>query len=292
MTEFNRHNVTGFLNQSPGDKALKVEVHPNAHTSLLNVYSEDRTTNSTYARADYEIGAEILQSKVNKLALSSYDLRYCISNINPRNDTIIFFSSFSALQHTVIIPNEHYTVNGLIMAIVTALNSVTGASGLTFSFDPLGACTYDLKSAGGDFQFISSSHIDRAGPCSGLFITSAPVSSQIVFIGAQYANYLDVIIENFRDAQILKNSFTKDNTFPINGHMFRITINQTDEYVSITEEVKNLNFVSIRNKELTTLQILLYDQFGDLVFSPCQTLGGEVFNIPLIKYEMKFDISA
>lgn len=294
MSVFNRNNVTGFLNQSPGDESMKVEVHPNAHTSLLNVYSEDRLTNSTYASATYTIGGEILQSKINKIALTSYDLRYCISNINKRNDEITFFSSNSGLEHTVIIGTEHYTNTLLIAEIITQLNTVTGASGLTFSGVEIVDCVFELLTIGGEFRFVSSSHIDRAGPCSGLLITTNTVSEMLITVGGQYTNYIDVVIDTFRDAQILQNAFTKDNKYPTNGHMYRIVVDQTDEnaYININKQIENLSYVSVRNKEINTLFISLYDQFGELIYSPTQILGSQSFNLPLIKYDMKFSISA
>jgi hypothetical protein len=294
MSKFNRHDVTGVLNQGPGDNAIKVEIHPNAHTSLLNVNSDDRLTNSTYAQANYSIGGQILQSNVNKLAMFSYDIRYCISNINRRNDIITFFSSSSGLEHSVTLISGHYTRDNLVSHIVSQLNGVTGSSGLEFSGDKIVDCNYTLSSDGGEFRFLSSSHIDRASPCSGLFITTDTVPSMIITLGAQYTNFIDVIIDNFRDAQIIQNTFTKDNIFPIIDHMFRIPIEQNEDnaFVFQREQLFNLNYVSIRNKELSTLQISLYDQFGELIFSPTQQLGSQSFNIPLIKYEMKFTISA
>ena len=294
MSQINRHNNAGDLNQAPNDKALKVEVHPNSHTSLVNVYSEDRLSNSTYSQARYSIGGEILQSKVNKLAMFSYDMRYNVPNINSRNNIITFFSTASGLNHTVTLDEEHYLRAALMIEIRSKLNTVSGASLLTFSEVETFDSVYELSAVGGSFRFLSSSHIDRAAPCSGLLKTTGNVSSMLVVVGAQYTDYIDVVIESFRDAQILQNSFTKDNIFPSTGHMFRIPIDQfdSDAYCFHREQFFNLNFVTIRNKQLNTLEISLYDQFGELVYTPTQQLANQVFNIPLIKYEMKFTISA
>lgn len=295
MSIFNRNEMTGILNQSPQDEALKVEIHHNAHTSILNVNSEDRTAGSTYASAHFQIGGEILQSKINKLALYYYRLDYCISNINERNNIISFFSTNSAAEHTVTLTPGHYAIDALVNEIITQLNSVDASSGLTFDKDILTECTYNITSTGGDFRFLPSSHINRAGPCSGLFSTLAPTNNMIITVGGEYTKYIDVVIPAFRDAQILENSFTKDNTFPTNGHMVRIDISPTEEdsvYKIESSLVFNLNYVSIRNKELSTLDVFIYDQFGEPIYSPAQEIGGSVYNIPLMKYLFKFSISA
>ena len=294
MSIINRHNIAGTQNSS-NDTFMKVETHPNSHISLLNVYSEDRLTNSTYASASYSTGGEILTSNINKLALFSYDFRYCISNINARNNVISFMSSNTGpTVHSVTLTSGHYTRDTLMAHITFKLDTLTGVTGLTFTAGLLSDCVYLISSAGGDFRFVSSSHMDRAAPCSGLIITASLINSMVVTVGGQYTNYIDVTIDKLRDAQIIGNSFTKDNVFPILDHMFRIPISQPEgsAYVLQREQLYNLNYVSIRNKQLTTLNIALYDQFGELIFSPIQPLGNDQYNIPLITYEMKFTMSA
>jgi len=294
MSVINRHNIAGTLNSS-NDNVLKVETHPNSHISLLNVYSEDRLTNTTYSNASYSTGGEILTSNINKLALFSYDLRYSISNINARNNIIKFMSSNTGTTiHSVTLSSAHYTKINLMNHIVLKLNSLSGVTSLTFSASSITETSYVIESVGGSYKFHQSSHIDRAAPCSGLIQTSELVNNMIVNVGAQYTNYIDVTIDKLRDAQIIGNSFTKDNVFPILDHMFRIPISQLDNsvYIFQREQLYNLNYVSIRNKQLNTLNIALYDEFGEFIFSPIQTLGSEQYNIPLIKYEMKFTMSA
>jgi hypothetical protein len=295
MSVIERHNIAGVLNQSPNDKYLKVETHANGHTSLLNIYSEDRNTNSTYASAQYSIGGEILQSKVNKTALSSYSMWYAIPNINTRNDTITFHSNVGpGSDHTVQIVHNHYNAGDLMTAVITALNTVAGASGLTFSVNPLWGRFYDLLAVGGGFRFLSSSHVDRASPCTGLFIADAETTTMTLTVGGQYTDYVDIVIPQLRDAQILENSFTKDNIFPVVDHVFRVPIFQVDGQVLlyVNEQIKNLNHVVIRNKQISNLTVNLYDQFGELIYSPVITIGNQSFNVRALKYDLKFAISS
>jgi hypothetical protein len=295
MSVIERHNIAGVLNESPDDKYLKVETHANGHTSLLNIYSGDRNSNTTYASAQYSIGGEILQSKVNKTALFSYNMTYCIPNINFRNGIVKFYSNSGlGSTHSVVIVENHYSVADLMTALTTALNTESGSSGLTFSTNKLWGCVYRLTSVGGGFRFLSSSHVDRAAPCTGIFITQTETTSMLLNVGAQYTNYADIVIEQLRDAQILQNSFTKDNIFPVVDHVFRIPIFQPDglALIYIDEQIKNLNHVVIRNKQINNLTVNIYDQFGELIFSPTQTIGAQVFNIDLLTYDLKFAISA
>lgn len=294
MTTFNRHDVTGVTNQGI-DQAMKVEVHPNAHSSLLNIHSSDRLSNTTYADAQYTIGGLIMESKVNKVALSEYRFRYCIPNINKRNDTISFLSSNTgAVVHTTVLVTNHYNIPDLMAHLETQLNLLTGASGLTFTVTEVFDCNYSVEAGGGTFRFVSSTHVDRASPCTGIFATAGLISGMDVVVGGQYTSYLDITMDQMRDAQIIQNSFTKDNIFAVIDHIYRVPVTQTPDNVfeDMNILIKNLNYIAIRNKDISNLRVKIYDQFGELIYSPVELLASEIFNIPLIKYSIKFSMSA
>lgn len=74
--------------------------------------------------------ANTLADHVRRLAPRSFGITWYIPNVNPRNNTLTFFSTTSGTQHTVVIPEGFYFRPGDFMdELVIQLNTVTGASG-------------------------------------------------------------------------------------------------------------------------------------------------------------------
>jgi len=287
----------GLTKPNTNDHVTKVESHARVRSRLF-VNSDERLTNSGYDNAQYSSGSSIMKTEVKKIALESYKVDISYPNVNSRNDTITFFSNISGTTHTVVLDHAYYTISSLITEIQSKLNSVTGASGLTFTFTlfPGSTDTYELAVAGGSYNFLSSSHIDRAAPLSGLFVTG--LTNQIVTIVAHgfYTRFIDVVIDSLKDGIHLENLFSSDNTISNSGHVYRIPVTEFTEagvnklFVSKDVLLPEIQFSSFRSKKLNQITVQLYDEFNELLFSPDQTIGGVTQNIKYVDYGMVFSL--
>jgi len=100
--------------------------------------------------------AGIIAQGINRVSVISTGVFWCTPNINPRNNELRFFSTASSSVHTVFLTEGFYNnQTDVIDEIIDKLNSVTGASGLTFSASVKipGSFIYDITSSGGLFYF-------------------------------------------------------------------------------------------------------------------------------------------
>lgn len=288
----NRHTYTGNQNVGVDDEVQKVEIHVPPHLALLHVDSIDRLPFTTYSNPRFEINSEIIRRTVNKIAMSEITVSSNIPNLNDTNLDISFESAMGIFN--VTLTAGFYTVPDLMTHIVDTLNTVTVASGLFWNVTNAYGNYYNIFVIGGtSFRFLSSSHIDRAEPLSGLLITENFIDQQFISADGQYTRYIDFVSSDFRESQILENLFTKDYRYNIINHFYRYNIIQSGD-VPYTDKVqiKNLSYSSVRSKEKNIITMQLYNQFGDLLFSPVVNYGGESFNIDIFKYQLKLSISA
>lgn len=282
------------------DHVQKVETHSKVRSRLF-VNSDERLVNTGYDRAQYNSGSSIIKTEVKKIALESYRIDISYPNVNSRNDTITFFSNISGTTHTVVLDSAYYTISSLITEIQAKLNSVTGSSGLTFTFTlfPGSTDTYELICAGGSYNFLSSSHIDRSASLSGLFATPSligPGTIMTIVAHGFYTRFIDVVIDSLKDGIHLENLFSSDNTISNTGHVYRIPVTEYTEagvnklFVSKDVLLPEIQFSSFRSKKLNQITVGLYDEFNELLFSPDQTIGGVTQNIKYVDYGLVFSL--
>src|SRR5215208_6702178 len=126
----------------------------NPPSAMIYFNSQDATTqvDKTDVIFSTKSGtATILGNNITRLAINEFSVGYYIPNVNPRNNTLRFLSTISTQSHEVTItPGYYSTALSLITQIVTDLNLISGASGITFSFAPYPGLpdTYTLTGTG------------------------------------------------------------------------------------------------------------------------------------------------
>lgn len=134
-------------------------------TSAKKIYFVNRTIEDNQSLTDVRLTtrvsdndrAGIIMQGVNRVSVISTGVFWCTPNINARNNELRFFSTASGVSHSVTLTEGFYDNQvDVINEIIAKLNSVTGASGLTFSANVKipGSFIYDITSTGGLFYFL------------------------------------------------------------------------------------------------------------------------------------------
>lgn len=235
------------------------------HDSLLYIDSDEKAfgliNNATYS------SEEILRQEVDRLAINKIHIRYNIPTINPRNADITFFTTSSGINHSVSITEGWYDPGSLMTELIIRLNSVSGASGCTFSVSG-GNNVYTITGTT-PFQFLSSSHVDRGLPSSGLRPMDNPATTIKVNTKGFYTSYLDFCVTSLKEGNTRSNTFSHYTRFPNSAHLFRQHVNLTrGAYFDliIDQEVHNLHYSRVRKRKISDITIEIYDEFGDLVY--------------------------
>lgn len=292
-------NKTGLTHPNTNDHVSKVETHSRIKSRLF-INSSDRLTNTGYDNAQFQSGSSIIKTPISKIGFESYKIDISYPNVNSRNKVITFFSAASGLQHTVTLDEAYYTSADLINEIQTQLNSVSGASLISFTFTPIPGSlnAYELV-ATGNYRFLPSTHIDRAEPLSGLFATPTDIPAlQPVFIVAKgfYTRFIDVVIDSLKDGIHVENTFSADNTISNTGHVYRIPVTEyTDAglnklFVSKDVLLPVIQYSSFRTKKLDQITVQLFDEFNDRLYSPDNPVPGTVQNIKYVDYLFTFSL--
>lgn len=240
------------------------------HSSLLYIDSDERV-NGSYADAFFK-SEEIVGPSVYKLGVSKIHVKYNLPTIIAgRNDTITFFSPTSGLNHSVILDPGYYTPVLLAGEIETQLNTVSGASGVTFSATKVinSTNTYTITALT-TFQFISSTHVDKGRSSSGITVMSTPSLGITVCIKCFYTSYLDWIIQPLKESAVRSSTFSAFTNFSNSGHIFRQHVNQFPGVysdIAVDYTIDNINYNKVRRRILTDLNIQLFDEYGDLIFN-------------------------
>lgn len=123
--------------------------------SADTVYGVDRTNCQITSDGPFASG-------FNRLRVAGVSALWYIPNVNPRNNTISFYSSNTgSTKHTVTLTERYYDITSttdvaaLATDIETALNSLTGATLLTFTITAITGFPrkYTISATGGTFHF-------------------------------------------------------------------------------------------------------------------------------------------
>ena len=111
-----------------------------------------------------------------------------------------------------------------------------------------------------------------------------------VVASMQYTKFIDVVVTEIGNARITTDSFSSTQLFNTNDHFARIFIDETIVIPRIIDrEIQNIQFIPYRHRALTSFQITLYDEYSRVLHSEVQTIGTDLIEIPLVKYELKFN---
>lgn len=249
--------------------------------SLLFVDSNDRLEDTLYNEAHYKNGSGLVKQQISHIGLKSYHVENLIPNINERNNSITFWSDVAASNFTVVLANGNYSVVDMMTLIETALNTVSGPSSVTFTIAAvtLGSSEY-IVSGTNLFRFVSSSHIDRAASTSGLFVTTGSTTVMTVVARGLYTRYVDVLISNLKQGQVLENTFSKVGNLNNFSHVQRIVLTGG----IVDREIRTIHYTRVRPRNVTDLVINLVDEYGDSLYAPVQNLGGDNYQVDYFKY--------
>lgn len=249
---------------------------------LSSVYIDSLTDNATGNPVDIAIQNSTLFARyVNKLSVSALFMTWLSPNVNPRNNSVTFYSTNSTLTHTVTVPEGFYTTPLTIMnALVTALNTASGASGLIFShlINPLQPSSSTLTATGGSYHFITSSPmIVKGSHLIGLPIDQTDtVSKTVGAIHLYYTRWVDITSttltkhtvnpntsNKFGNNSLLLRSYTKKH-FDGTNNLFELVQNRNWMRWDISENISNVDF-------------RVLDEFGELLYVPQYALDNNTF---------------
>lgn len=119
---------------------------------------KDRDQPNRTNLGNFRISQQLMVSNLKRIALEHFSIQWNMGQVNDGNNTITFYSTASAANHTVTVVNGFYdpiNLTGFATAIQTALNTATGASGLTWTVTPRvnNVPIIDFSTAGGSFHF-------------------------------------------------------------------------------------------------------------------------------------------
>lgn len=222
--------------------------------------------------------------KIKRLSIDGIQFALCTPNVNIRNNTITFFSTTSGTNHTVVVPEGLYpSAPALATALQTALNTATGASGLTWTItvNPINACQYTLSVAGGTYHFILSSPMIMFGR----YLYNLPqdqantASKTMGGVFGLYSRYVDIISNAL--TEYTKNPSSSNARGP-NGLVARVFIASpltpgvggiTSGAVDFFASAASVGYNYDRSRALETIDVGLRDEFGQPFYIPSLSTG-------------------
>lgn len=249
-----------------------------SRTCLLELTKEKMLLSSVTKQGDQP---NILAQGIKRLAIVSAGVNWVTPNVNIRNNNIQFISSNTGNTiHSVFIQEGFYQNSGAMMtAIVTAMNTATGASGLTFSdtFVVLRPDTYNLNSVGGTYYILNTCNaIQKGKQCYNLPESQILSTSKVVGnVGLLYTQYIDFCSSKLTSYTKLPNKTNSQTTCVLFRLFLFSRTNGTQNpipgyYYTPVDKLAGINYSFIDS--LSLIDFTLYDQNGDILYVP--TDGG------------------
>lgn len=249
-------------------------VPPALAPDLFNV------TDFTLGGGDHQFYAR----KIKRLSVEGIQIANCVPNVNERNNVITFFSSSSGTNHTVTVPEGLYTTAAtLVAALVTALNTATGASGLTWTatVNPINDCQWTLSVVGGTYHFVLTSPMIL----NGRYLYNLPIdqantaSKTFGAVYGLYTRYIDVVSTAL--TEYTKNPWSSNARGP-NGLVARIFVaspimgtggisSSGMTFFAGTAQDASTNYN--RSRAVEVIDLSLRDEFGQPYYIPSYATG-------------------
>lgn len=218
----------------------------------------------------------VLAYGITRISVNSGAIFFNIPNINPRNNNVQFFSSVTGLVYGVTVPEGDYvTSTQIITALVAALNTVTGSSGLTFSFTTITGFPnkYNLNSAGGNYYFILTSN----GVQNGFGLWNLPLSqvatnTKVVGdIEGYYTRYVDFCSSTLSKYAKIRTQ----STSTVSNLILRVPFGSTTVFDGLLTQgganIPDSQYYYNPGESITQIDIQLRDEFGQLLYVPNMT---------------------
>lgn len=207
---------------------------------------------------------------IRRITVKAVGMLWDSPNVNPRNQTVRFYSTATTLWYTVIVPTGNYTTSAaLSTALVAAMNTVSGSSGLTFSVvaDPLHPDTYTLNCTGfGDFYFDPlCDAVYKGETLWNLPYQDTPVSScRIGTMFLIYTKYVDIVSRRIT-SQAKMRSITSNNMANVAVRVYtggKVFPGDTIVY----NPPVDLHFAHRAEDPIYEIDFLWLDQHGDQLY--------------------------
>lgn len=260
-----------------------------------------RSGNESFVYADSEARADVTDPstyvlgggdfqfyvrKMQRIAFEGLQANLSVPNINERNNTVIFHSTTSGLDHTVVVPEGIYTTAAAAAgALVSAMNLAPSGILFTAVVNPANALQVTLLAAGGTFHFIvgnpASTMMTR-----GRYLFNLPqeqtdtASKTMGAVFLQYTRFFDIISYSYTEYS--KNPNTSNDHVP-NALLARVFLAppgplspttglQSNGVGFFTTDV-NVSTNYNRSRALEVLDIRLVDEFGMPLYQPSLSSG-------------------
>lgn len=197
---------------------------------------------------------------------------YYTPNVNPRNNTLTFFSSVSGTTHTVTIPEGLYTSATVLMtAIITAMNTVSGASGQVYSTTgeiALFPRSFPLTASAGTYRFdLTCTALTKGSICYNFPRSQVLTATKTVgSMSLHYTLYIDIVSDT-----LTRYSKLKSITSGGRGSIFARTYMDAGQWGSTfygATELEQFSFTYNPSVSVATVDIQLFDSHGDLLYIP------------------------
>lgn len=245
--------------------------------SDVNTFENDKTKMVISTKNELSDKPNLIFRNIQRWQVATGGVYYNSPNVNPRNNEIIFFSSVSLVDHTVIVPEGFYTTKiALMNAIRDSLNTVTGASGLTFSYTAVTShdSMYNLI-ASGDYFIRGGSMVDKGFPLVNLPTSQTLTSTKMVGqVRLFYTKYIDIVSKTLTQFQKIKslNNGRNDSTI-----IYRIFVDDgtfSHAIVNTFFKDENASFNYDPDQEIYEIDFQVLDQFGESLYLPFSEGGG------------------
>lgn len=231
--------------------------------------------------------AGTLLSGANLISVIEYEINYISPNVNPRNNIIRFKSSNhpSTIFNVIVSEGFYYTSTDLIAAIVSALNTATGVTGLTFSSAVIANFPdmYDLISSGGNYYILD----DCLAITRGKFLWNLPSDAiytntkRVGIMGLLYTRYIDIC-----SSTLTRYLINDSNGNPPNINVLFRSFKQTPQSDFTGSPSYNPPTVLYRfDQNITNIDFQIKDEFGDFLYLPVENNNSSFFFLITLKVE-------
>ncbi len=220
----------------------------------------------------------LFSRKIKRFAVDFIKIDYNSPNVNIYNNQVTFFSTASGLNHTVVVPIGFYDFSSFAPALQTALNTATGASGLTWTITPStnGQLQYTLATAGGNYHFIVDPVLSPM-VVNGHHLVNLPydqtntASKTAGSVNMYYTRYIDIV--SFALLQYDKNP-TNTTRFGTSNLLVRLFIRNPTISQTLDFAIQNVRWVNFDiTQSLTNIDISILDEFGNPLYIPFLSTG-------------------
>ena len=218
--------------------------------------------------------ANFMIDQTKTFFISNYSINWITPNVNKTNNNIRVYSSAVDADFSVNVVEGFYaTSTDLITAIITALNTVSAFSQLTFQYFELAGFPdmYDVVSTGGDYYILN----DCTGSKFGKFLWNLPqdeVPTSFKYFGQmnlQYTRYIDFSSRTL--TRYITNTSTGNQ---INKNVIlKVWIDNPQKHSAQTREIPKLLAANTRYRYDTSVSncdIQIRDEFGNFLYLPLE----------------------